>query len=285
MTDEVLGEELQQARGEERSEQSTPQAVDATHDHDGDQEDCRLTIEGIDGHALRNRSCVQTTGDTGHERSKRERPQLVASHVDAGGQRRGLALANRCPRPSWLARQHVRRQHEHHERGDDDEPVVAGIGDGPRRPARRPDVAERLDDTFESRAAVRELRCPENDLDSGSKHQRDQGKIQPTDPQGRQADEHADDRSDDPADDEQHGIWQGCGESQAHGDPTSDAIRSNLTERNQADPAIQQPGAGRDDREHSHLREVGDPERSRGARGCRSRAKTNTTATAIGSNS
>src|SRR5258706_5177595 len=42
MSDDVLGQELQQAGRKEGAEQAAPQAVDAAHDDDRDQEDRRL---------------------------------------------------------------------------------------------------------------------------------------------------------------------------------------------------------------------------------------------------
>ena len=47
--------------------------------------------------------CEQAAGDAGDERRERERPELVERDVDAGGERRRLALADRRPGAARLA--------------------------------------------------------------------------------------------------------------------------------------------------------------------------------------
>ena len=73
----------------------------------------------------------QAARDTGDERRERERPELVERDVDAGGERRRLALADRGPGASRLAGDVDEREQEQ-ERADDD--GVAVERDVRRRP-------------------------------------------------------------------------------------------------------------------------------------------------------
>ena len=69
----------------------------------------------------------QAARDAGDERRERERPELVERDVDAGGERRRLALADRRPGASRLAGDVQQREQEQERADDDGVAVVRGV--------------------------------------------------------------------------------------------------------------------------------------------------------------
>ena len=177
--------------GDDRS----PQAVDAAHQHHGEQGDRVAGGEGRDEELAGVRR-QQPPGDARQERRERERPQLVERDVDAGGQRGRFALPDGRPRTARPGA-HVDERDQEHDGGHDHHVAqVGGVAAGDGRPADVRVPAVGLQVAQEPMAAVREVRGPEHHRDGAGEHQRDQRQVEAAEPQGRQPDERAQDRRD-----------------------------------------------------------------------------------------
>ena len=133
-----------------------PEAVDAAHQHDREQDDVLAGGEAVVEEAAHVRG-QEPAGHAGHERGQRERPELVERHVHAGGQRRRLALADRLPRPAGLAAHVPERQQEHQRRDHHRVAEEGRVGLGDRGAADRAASERGLGVAEEAAAAVREV--------------------------------------------------------------------------------------------------------------------------------
>ena len=97
------GQQLEQRAGHDRA----PEAVHPAHQHDRQQDDVLAGRELV-GEQLADVAGQQPARDAGHERGERERPELVERDVHPGGQRGGLALADRGPGAPRLRRARAR---------------------------------------------------------------------------------------------------------------------------------------------------------------------------------
>ena len=188
-------EEERQELLEDAGDDGAPEAEDAADQRRRGERERVLRLEGDRARNSDLRG-EQTAGDTGHERRERERPELVERDVDACGERRRLALADRRPGATRLGGD-VHEREQEHERADDDGVAVE------RDVARCAIDGRRTGGVLVVSAPVAErpVKPPppfgksvtaSTIVDGAGEHQRDQREVEAGEPQRRQADERAD---------------------------------------------------------------------------------------------
>jgi hypothetical protein len=140
------------------------------------------------------------------------------------------------------------RDQQHHRHHDDRVAVERGVRRGDVGPADRADRQRVGGDPGEAAAAVREVDHVQDDRRRARGHQSDEGQVEPLQAQHRQPDHYRDRGGHRPGDqqDERERDRRPVGDPRRH--PGADREQRDLTERDEADPPVEEPGAERDHR-------------------------------------
>jgi hypothetical protein len=147
------------------------------------------------------------------------------------------------------------RDQEHHHGRDHRVAEVGGVGLRDAGPAHLGVAEVVLHVAEETVAAVGEVGRGQHDGDRAGEHQRDQGEVEPAQPQRGQTDQRAQHHRDQPGQEQDDRERQAGREGQPRAHPRPQREHGHLPQRHHADPADQQPEPERHDREDRHLRD------------------------------